>query len=128
MDESLGCVDLCACLNQFRVFVLGTVFMCESAGGLLTLCKSIFVYLSDCGGRLSVLSPCLQVMNTWLNGSHSDRVTNDVTLIDICTQGHAFPFLACCLNYGDMMPTPVKPSCCRSTAVSNFVSFKNDIY
>lgn len=69
---------------------------------VMFMCLVFFVFLCGCGGRLSalqsVLSPCLEVMNTWLNGSRSDRVTNDVTLIDAHTQGHAFPFLAWCLN------------------------------
>lgn len=118
----------CICVRAW----IGVMFLCLALclcasllwGCLRIVCKSIFVYLSGREGRLSVLSPCLQVMNTWLNGS----VTNDVTLTDTCTQGRTFPFLAWCLNYDDMMSTPVRPSCCRSTAVYSFVSFKNDIY
>lgn len=55
----------------------------------------VFVWLWGGWNALqSVLSPCLEVINTWLPGSYSDRVTNDVQLTGTCTQDCMYPFKA----------------------------------
>lgn len=82
---------LCACLNQCHVYVLGAVYMSAVALGLPACGVYEQLHVFGCGGRLSILQ-CFVSMSRSHEHLASDCVTNDVTLIDTCTQGRSFPF------------------------------------